>query len=312
MGMPTAIKALAVVCLLAAPRVALAQTELKNDGFVDNESVGFQAGFVAGEIGASKFIAPAPGLQVTAVRFLFGGAPGTHDITLRIYENPGTGDAPGTEVFSGDYTVTASDDSMQEIELTADDVFVTGNFRVGIELTHNGLPSIARDTDGTIAADRNFLYASGLGWYRSADLGLVGDWIIRAEVTGGGALPDAGLSPDAGEVPDAGSPDATVAVDAGLLPDGGTGGCAGNADCDEGEYCNVAAGVCTFDCRTDDDCASGNTCNSLGMCVAGGDDGGGCGCATTETSRGGNGGGGGGWIFLAGAVGLALRPRRRR
>jgi hypothetical protein len=312
MGMRTTLKGMAVICVLSAPQVALAQTELKNDGFQDNDPVYFQAGFVSGEIGASKFIVPEPGMQVTAVRFLFGGAGGQEDITLRIYDNPGNGDAPGTQVFTGKYTLTAADDAFQEIDLSSEDLFVPGNFRVGIEFTHSGLPSIGRDDNGLIPG-RNYIRASGgVGWVDSADFFLDGDWIIRADVVGGGGGQDAGPLPDGGGggSSDAGA-DGGPEVDAGIDVDGGAGGCAGNPDCDEGEYCNVSAGVCTCDCREDDDCATGNTCNSLGMCVAA-DDGGGCGCASSAASGSGGGGGRGGWIFLAAAVGWMVRPRPRQ
>ena len=60
---------------------------------------------------------------------------------------------------------------------------MSGPFRVGLEFTHAGLPSVARDDDG-IVPDRNFIDESTLGWVESSTLGLTGDWIIRA-VQGG-------------------------------------------------------------------------------------------------------------------------------
>ena len=62
---------------------------------------------------------------------------------------------------------------------------MNGPFRVGIEFFHDGPPSIARDADGTIASDRNFICAN-LGaecvWFRSSTLGVTGDWVIRATI----------------------------------------------------------------------------------------------------------------------------------
>jgi hypothetical protein len=279
-----------LVSLTLAAGVAAAQTELKNDGFMDGANVGFQGGFVTGEIGAVRLSPGAAGTQVQFVHFLFGGEVGTRTITLRIWDDQGGGTSPGTEIFNGDYDVTASDTAMQEIDLRADDVFVLGDFRVGIEFQHSGPPSIARDDDGNIQPNRNFILADGLGWIGSADVGLTGDWIIRAVVEGGTPpQPDAGPGP--GE-PDAGG--------------GGGGECQGNGDCQAGEYCDTAAGVCTFDCREDGDCGAGNRCNSLGMCVAAEGDGGGCGC------RAGAAGVGGGGAATLLALGALLISRRRR
>lgn len=57
-----------------------------------------------------------------------------------------------------------------------------GPFRVGIELQHAGLPSVARDADGTIAPSRNFALLDGLGWVESSTLAIAGDWLLRAVV----------------------------------------------------------------------------------------------------------------------------------
>jgi hypothetical protein len=80
------------VLLLAGRAHAL---ELKNDSVVEGSTVSFQGGFVAGEIGAARFTAPAPGLQLQKVRFLFGGVAGNRTITLHVYD-----DSAGTITFS--------------------------------------------------------------------------------------------------------------------------------------------------------------------------------------------------------------------
>jgi hypothetical protein len=165
-----------------APTALLAQgVILKNDSFASGQAAMFQSGFAAGEAGAVRL---APGgpfpAEITAVQFLFGGAAGTHTVTLRIWEDSAGTVAPGTEVFSGDFLVTASDSALQEIDLGDASILISGPFRVGIEFQHDGLPSIARDTDGTIAPDRNFIYAGF--WADSMLFGLTGDWIIRARV----------------------------------------------------------------------------------------------------------------------------------
>lgn len=157
-------------------------TVVQNDGFLPGQSAGFQSGFVAGETAAARLLPSGPyPLQVTAVRFLFGGATGTRTITLHVWDDPAGNAAPGTELYSGDFQVTASDNALQELDLTAAALTVNGPFRVGIEFQHSGAPSVARDNDG-ITSGRNFVDVMGFGWVDAASLGVTGDWIIRAVV----------------------------------------------------------------------------------------------------------------------------------
>jgi len=261
------------VCLLAG--TANADTELQNDGFNSGDQAAFEGGFVSGEIGAARFVAPEAGHELLKVHLLFGGgSTATPTVTLHVWDDTAGTDAPGSELFAGDFQLMGSDSAMQELVLPST-VTLTQQFRVGIEFHHSGAPSIARDNDGTIAQDKNYMMAQGLGWTKSATLGLSGDWIIRAVISGG-AAPDGG---------------------------GTTGGsCAGNADCPVGNFCDLGAHTCTFDCRTDDDCGGG-TCNSLGQCVGG--EAGGC----CESSGGGAASGG---LVLLGLAVLGLVIRRRR
>lgn len=184
--------ALLALILLAplAPPATAQETTLQNDGFVDGQAVGFQGGFVADEIAASRFTPTGTGpWRLNRVRFLFGGSTSTVTFTLRVYADAAGTNAPGAELYSGDYQVTGSDVLLQEIDLTSENVTVTGTFRVGIEFQHNGAPSVARDGDGTINASRNFIYTPSIpGWFQSNLFGLSGDWVIRAVVqpTSGG------------------------------------------------------------------------------------------------------------------------------
>jgi hypothetical protein len=294
---------LAVGVLVAFTRTADAQQTLQNDGFTSGMVAGFQGGFVAGEMGASRFVAPSGVQQLLRVQFLFGGAPGTRMVTLRVYDDPG-GLAPGTELFSGDYDVTGNDMALSEIDLSTDNVQVPQQFRVALEFYASGYPCIARDDDGTITASLNYIYAGALGWRQSTFFGLAGDWVIRAVVSTAGGTPDAALpvidanpnQPDA----DPNQPDADP-----LQPDGPPGGgdCQGNTDCPVGQYCNASMS-CTFDCREDTDCPGSGTCNSLGQCLEG-EGGGGC-CRTDD---GGNGAAGA--LFGFGVLVLMVRRRRR-
>jgi len=57
---------------------------------------------------------------------------------------------------------------------------VNGPFRLGLLIQHDGVPGIARDDDGSIDANANFIFSGS--WQQLALLGLTGDWILRATV----------------------------------------------------------------------------------------------------------------------------------
>jgi hypothetical protein len=119
------------------------------------------------------------------IALLFGGAAGTQDVGVLVWDDPTGALDPGVPIFDGTATLTGSNQNVQQIDLSSQNVFVSGPFRVGIEFMHSGLPSIARDDDGTIDVNNNFIEADFLGtfvWFRSADLGVSGDWIIRATI----------------------------------------------------------------------------------------------------------------------------------
>ncbi len=249
--------------------------------------MGFQAGFAAGEIGASRFVAPEAGRTLLKVQLLYGGATANRTVTLRVFDDSAGTDTPGSELYSGDFQLTGSNSSIQEIATTDVTVTLPQQFRVGIEFQDAGLPSIARDDDGTIDAAKNYIKANGLGWVKSQTLGLTGDWIIRAFVSDG-----------AGGGGDAGNPNNP---DGGVPPMGGP--CSANPDCPDGQFCDTAVGSCTFECRFDEDCGGG-TCNTLGQCVGGGGSGGGC-CQTD------GGGGETGALLGVGVLGMLVLRRRR-
>jgi len=266
--------AFVTVLVLALASSAGAVPDLQNDGFNSGDSAGFMGGFIAGEIGASRFVAAEAAQQLLKVHLLFGGqSTATRTITLHVWDDTGGTDAPGTELFSADFQLTGSDTAMQELDVSASNITLTQQFRVGIEFHAAGFPCIAQDKDGTIANDKNYLMADGFGWGKSSMFGLTGDWIIRAGTSGGGSGPDGGAT---------------------------GGSCSGNPDCPVGNFCDLANHTCTFECRTNDDCGGGS-CNSLGQCVGG--DGGGC-CQS--------GGGASGGAFALALLVLAVVGRRRR
>lgn len=157
-------------------------TLLANDGWIDGQVAAFQGGFVAGETAASRLVPPGPcPCRLDAVRFLFGGASGTHDVILHIWDDSAATVAPGPELYTTTLQLTGSDEFMQEVPIGGVGLMIDGPVRVGLEFTHSGLPSVARDDDG-ILPDRNFVDAVPGGWAESSTLGLLGDWIIRGVV----------------------------------------------------------------------------------------------------------------------------------
>lgn len=265
---------LSLLPLLAASP-ALAQVELKNDGFTAGGTYQNVQGFVSGEIAAVRLVAPAAGRTLREVRLMFAGSTTSHAIRIHVWEDTGLV-TPGTELYVGDTTLAGVDGSLQVIDLSSANVVLPAAFRVGVEFLASGLPTLARDTDGTITSASNFVYSTS-NWTFASAYGLTGDWILRAVVS-----------------------EPAIADGGGI--DGGS-SCTGNADCGAGLYCDETSHVCTFDCRTRNDCGSGSSCNSLGQCVAssGGD---GCGCAVASRADAPS-------LPLAGLV-LALLVRRRR
>jgi hypothetical protein len=180
-----------LVLLLISGSNALFATELINDGWSDGQNAVFQGGFISGEIGAARFVPAGPcPCFVKQVTLLYGGASATRTVRLHIWEDGAGAWAPGAEITAGDYELTGANDALQLIDLSSSGIFVSGPFRVGIEFFDDGLPSIARDDDGSFQPSTNYIFASGLGWFESNAFGLTGDWIIRATVEAQGDLVD--------------------------------------------------------------------------------------------------------------------------
>ncbi len=241
--------------LLTFSSAAIAEDELKNDGLVENGGVAFQSGFVAGEVAAGRFVPANAGMRVTRVQVLFGG--GTPDekqkVTLKIWDDTALTDEPGEELYVADYELISADMALQELDFSADNILVSGPFRVGVSFQHDGLPSVARDDDGTIAADKNFILADNLGWKPSADLGLTGDFVLRAFVDdmaqGGGGAGGTGGAGVGGSGGAGGSTGSTTTTPTGMGGGsagggggtGGGGGSAGGGDSgDSGCGCRVS------------------------------------------------------------------------
>ncbi len=181
--------AIVIACMASQ---ASAQIVLQNDGFVDGASVGCQAGFVAGEIGAVRLVAEDDQypVRLQKIRLIFAGDTDgvEQEVGVKIWqENPTPGDNPGPLVYDEDLMLTSAQNSFNEIDISSENLSFDGPFRVGIAFKHGGFPAICRDDDGGNAfPDRNFIFGAPLGgnnsWNQSIFYAVLGDWVIRAEV----------------------------------------------------------------------------------------------------------------------------------
>jgi len=158
---------------------SLPGTLLASDSFVSSAPASFSGGFAASEIAAARFTpgggCPCP---IEDVRFLFGGDPSTKVVTLHVWDDAALTDAPGSELYSGQYALTPDDQALRVIDLSAEGLSVTGPYRVGIEFQHAATPSVGLDGDGRTPAS-NFEKLAGSGWQESA---APDDFVLRSTV----------------------------------------------------------------------------------------------------------------------------------
>ena len=183
--------ALALVCGSGAAEVKT----LQNDSWMDMTAAGFQGGFVFDEIGSAVFVPELSDypIRLKKVQLLFGGDQEgvTRDMVFMVWKDVGT-DAPGEVLYEEELEFQASSQAFTEIDISGTAITLSeGNVRVGLKFKHNGFPGIARDDDSGSSNDfpsRNHIFAAGIGWVKSSDLGVLGDWIMRLEVetSGGG------------------------------------------------------------------------------------------------------------------------------
>ncbi|MEO1573975.1 MAG: hypothetical protein AAFU65_03355, partial [Pseudomonadota bacterium] len=103
----------------AAPANA-AEELLQNDGFIDGGVASFQAGFIATEVAAARFVPTidCPCL-IESVTVLYGGTTGQRDVQVTIWDDPTGAPTPGAPLFTGDVTLTGSNIAFNEIDLSS-------------------------------------------------------------------------------------------------------------------------------------------------------------------------------------------------
>jgi hypothetical protein len=176
--------AVLLVFTMAVPAGAVVK-ELANDSFAGIGSVTCQIGFVEGEVAASKLTAD-PGdypYQILKIRMHICPASTSGFVILRLSEdNTGTV-LPGPTIYEEIVQVTGSDDALNEIDLTAENIVITsGSVRVELEWFQDSPPGVSNDHDGHVP-NANYIYAVPPGfWFYADQLGVTGDWIIRMEI----------------------------------------------------------------------------------------------------------------------------------
>lgn len=162
---------------------------LQNDGWEDGDQVAYQEGFVQGECWASVYVPPANlgPFTLDGISMLVGGDDmGEAEFSVGLWEvddqnQPTTELDVGTTLLSG-MDMGFDGTTVDALMLDAP-VFEDQNFAIVVcLLAHDGFPAIGRDADGTIAEDLNWIRLENGTWTPATDLGLTGDWIMRATV----------------------------------------------------------------------------------------------------------------------------------
>lgn len=181
-----------------AATAAADEVTVQNDS-LDNGSDGtIQAGFVTGEKAASWLTTPCDG-NIVAVqvfwRSLLGNAPLTVEDSIDIYRD-GTFPVPGaldteidgpvlTDGVLNEYRYLDENDTIPLlVPVIANETFIVALTFAEAPDPNQG-PSVVNDNDG-IEPNRNAIYAFLGGntytWFSNTDLGVNGDWVIRAVV----------------------------------------------------------------------------------------------------------------------------------
>ncbi len=179
--------ALTVFFLLSfSPDAECALKWLKNDGFVEGGLAFYQAGFVANEIMAARFVAEPEDYpyELTKVRVLVGdgGSGGTiGPFILHLWEDTGAMQ-PGPTLKAPEGVQLTAGPYWNDFDIIPPITIESGMIRVGFEFFQDPPPSFYRDADGNINPGVNFIYVPGVGWFFSEQFGLQGDWVLRVQI----------------------------------------------------------------------------------------------------------------------------------
>ncbi len=178
---------MAVSCLLQGTTTSAQLVVLQNDSVTDFGNATIQAGFVGGEAASAWLTSSCDGSMI-AVQILWLSTTGTGPDILEdsiVINNAGAFPNPGTELawisgplmrdgFFNEFTlpvpVTVHLGSTYVVSLVFDDAPPpTG-------------PSVVNDTDGCQSGKNGIFAIPPAAWFSSCDLGVNGDFAIRAVV----------------------------------------------------------------------------------------------------------------------------------
>ena len=147
---------------------------------------------LAGEMGAVRLVPPTPGVQIKAIRVLFGGMVATQTVTLHIWDDSSSGFNPplmsnlGAELYNGDFQLTGSNTVLQDMDLTSAGVMVPGAFIVALTIAQ---ALIAVNAYSRVA----FSWIAGVVVFVGV-CAVIGDLFLRVEIGFlAGALASCGL-----------------------------------------------------------------------------------------------------------------------
>ena len=161
---------------------------LQNDSWTEADGLTWETWAGVGDCWASTY-AIDPSLypfDIVGVQVAIGGATTTETFSVGVWQVDGNG-TPATAIDTAMVDMTG-EESFDPIDLTGllDVPTITdGEFAlVMCHTDHMGAPSIAIDTDGTVDANRNFVYRGFQDQWSSAPdfFGIDGDFIMRAVV----------------------------------------------------------------------------------------------------------------------------------
>jgi len=170
------------------PEVQKTQTvNLQIDGYTEGGDKNFIQTVLVGEEVAITLGPVSNTFQITSVDLLFGGTGNnsvTRNIILKIYKDNGTVD-PGDLLFSSDYTIASSLTVIHKIDISDENVKVSGggSIRISFEITDEiGFPSFAQEYDGEYFITKNWIKEPNGTWKSNDTFGLNGNWVIRTVV----------------------------------------------------------------------------------------------------------------------------------
>lgn len=186
-----------LIATLLAGSASAAEMTVQNDSLTSFGNATIQVGFVTGEKGASWLTSPCDGNIVAVQIFWLSVTGGTGQLlgdSIDIYRS-GIFPSPGalvqqingpvlTDGVINEYRFLDDNNTIPLIvPVTNNETFVVA-YTFGEDPPSSG-PSLAVDSDG-IVANRNAIYAQlspgNFFWFSSENLGVSGDWVIRAVV----------------------------------------------------------------------------------------------------------------------------------